>query len=147
MKSLLAVAVASIYFALSVGLSLRVHQCNETNAKVNDLVINPLPPSNDPCQEASEHACCSSKKEMSCCAMEETNDDCCVDATILIHLDDEQIVSKSLSLSFIAINTNHQDFNLELTNKDEVKAIANYTHPPPIEADRPIRFCSLTFYG
>lgn len=147
MKSLLAVVVATIYFALSVGLSIHVHQCNVTDLQVSELMSEEVVQINDDCHAGSTHSCCSEKKEISCCAKTETKDDCCVDATILIHLDDEQLVSKSQFLTFILINSVDNHLDLLPSDYEEASGNYRYIYPPPVKEDRHIRFCSLTLYG
>lgn len=147
MRSFLAIVISSIYFAFSVGLSIHVHQCNDTNVRINDFVADGLVPIEDDCHAESAHACCSDEKEDACCSKPETKDDCCVDAHLLIHLDEEQLISKNQVLSFVFLDNKSDLTDILLSNIEAPQVNHNYIHPPPTKEDRYIRFCSLTFYG
>lgn len=147
MRSFLAIVISSLYFAFSVGLSIHVHQCNDANVRINDFAGEGLVQIEDDCHGDSEHACCSTEKEDSCCSKPDTKDDCCVDAHLLIHLDEEQLVSKNQVLSFVFLENKPDLTDILLSIKETPQDNFYYIHPPPEKDDRYIRFCSLTFYA
>jgi hypothetical protein len=135
-----------LYFAFSVGISIEVHQCNDANG-IQDILKERIVLKEDACKASDQHACCSAEKESACCAESEGMDDCCVDEHLLIHLDEEQLISKNQVLTFFASEATILPSDNYLLLKEASPLEDHYAQPPPINDDRHIRFCSLTFYG
>lgn len=147
MKSFFAIVIATLYFSFSVGLTLRIHQCDDMSMQINEAILSPVSTTESDCHMEDSHACCSPEKTKSCCDDKETSNDCCVDSEVVLQIVEEQIASKNYKI------ISHPELNKIITrdlSKDFLKESHEkqvLTHPPPLIEDQHILFCSLTLYG
>ncbi len=146
MKSIISIVITGIYLAFSVGLTVHIHQCEDTMDVIVEL---PKVENLDSCHDDDSHACCetSATDEASCCSGPSTGEEHCFDSHLFIQLQAEQVISKKLVIAthpeFQAIVSSDLscEYHEEVHNKDVI------THPPPIEEQKHILYCSFILYG
>lgn len=147
MKSFLSIIVASLYLALSIGLTMHVHHCDEPISSMDEMAWSPVVPIVEDCNIEDKHSCCEKTEETSCCSEPDTPEDCCYDSHVYIQIVEEQIVTKSLiliSLPELSVLEKH-DFSFDyIENRSEIDV---FMHPPPLEEQKYILYCSFTLYG
>jgi hypothetical protein len=119
------------YLLVSTGLTLDVHYCG---GKMVDVEVFGTP----------DHCC--SKVQPSCQKEEENK--CCSNESVLVQLDQWQVISStpSLDLAYLTVPRHFHNFDLLENIGDNELQIFNDL-PPPIDQPRWLLYRSLLFYG
>lgn len=148
MRSVISIFVGVLYLAFSVGLTVHVHQCDSAHAGSDLSFASSVSIEEESCHAEEVHPCCEDKEQESCCSsVSSQKDECCVDAHVLIQIDDEQLLSKSGLTFYLSEVINEPSIDLAKIYTDDSIQENRISHPPPIKEEKHIRFCSLTYYG
>jgi hypothetical protein len=146
MKSFISILITSVYVAFSLGLTLHIHHCDKV-ININ-VELSQLEESKG-CQEDNDYACCKQEdNEKSCCSKSNKSDKKCLDSYLLIQLQEEQLVSKKLVIKAISAEQSSETSKTLLVDyQEETFDKRGVFHPPPINIQKHILYCSLTLYG
>ena len=147
MRSILSILFATLYLAFNIGLTLRVHQCNDMNEASKSKEIAHHSSSENACHAEASHSCCEKSEEKSCCSNEMNEDDCCYNEDITFQINQEQVVSKVFSFFPIIESIFSEQITSELTLNSISHEQYIVKNPPPLIRPKPILYCSLILYA